>query len=250
MTVPESLEGVGFAATPPWLRGPWATKLLTVVYGIFDVANQANREAAKLGLVAECADDAIDDHAEERMIERLPGETTAALRLRLVDAWRTWTTSGTTLGLRTILRTYLGAPTLEVYDFANDAWYDGAALTGFDDDERANWSRLALVVPQPHPWTRPVVGPGLIVGPDLLVGITMTGSELSRLRRAFRRYAPAHMVSIGLEVIMDATSAAAHLADHATTSDVVRMPVDTGMVGYAQHGMVVGPGLIVGYRYT
>jgi hypothetical protein len=58
------------------------------------------------------------------------------------------------------------------------------------------------------------------------------------------------MVSIGLEVIMDATSAAAHLADHATTSDVVRMPVDTGMVGYAQHGMVVGPGLIVGYRYT
>lgn len=251
MSAPRTFEEQGFSRTPRWLRGTWADKFLSVCYGVFDTVNAAAVQAARAGAVETCPDDAVDGHAESRMIEPLPGETFAALRLRAKGAWDHWTGSNNAwLGARIAEYMGLGAGSLHVLDIANDAWTSGAVLDGYDDDNADNASRLHIVIDQPHPWERDIVGPGLIVGPELLVGITMTGTELSRLRRIFKRYRPAHMIGIGADVLLDATTGSAHLADHAATSDLVRLPLHAPLVGYQQHGMTVGPHLIVGQGFT
>lgn len=251
MSAPKTFEEQGFSRTPRWLRGTWADRFLTVCYGIFDTVNAAAVQAARAGAVETCPDDAVEAHAETRMIEPLPGETMVALRLRAIDAWDHWTGSNNAWLAAKIVEYMPGVIDVEVYDIANDDWTGGAALDGYDDNNGDNSSRLMLVFGGGrHTWTRDVVGPGLIVGPELLVGITMTGTELSRLRRVFRRYRPAHMIGIGADVLMDATSASDWLADHAATADVVRLPLHAPLVGYQQQGMTAGAHLVVGQGFT
>lgn len=251
MSAPKTFEEAGFSRTPRWLRGIWGDRFLTVCYGIFDTVNAAAVQAARAGAVETCPDDAVEAHAESRMIEPLPGETTEALRLRAIDAWAHWTGANNTWLEEKIVEYMPGTDRVSVYDIANDDWTGGAALDGYDDDNGDNASRLMLVFDATyHPWDRDVVGPGLIVGPELLVGITMTGTELSRLRRIFKRYRPGHMIGIGADVIMDGTTAAAHLADHAATADLVRLPLHAPLVGYQQHSMTTGPHLVVGQGFT
>lgn len=249
MSIPKSYEEQGFSKTPRWLLGAVGESFLRIVYGVFDTVNTAAIQAARAGAIETCPDDAVEGHAESRMIEPLPDESTEALRLRVKDGWNHWNGSNNEW-LATRLQEYLGVTGIEVYDVANDDWTAGAALDGYDDANASNASRLHVVIEQPHPWERDEVGPGLVVGPELLVGITMTGTELSRLRRIFRRYKPGHMIGIGADILLDATSASDWLADHAATTEVVRLPLHAPLVGYKQHGMVVGSHLIVGQAFV
>lgn len=240
-----SVEDYGFRLLPRWMRGSWADRIMVQLFGLMDGLVDTSKEAAKCGLVSECPSDALEYHGSARLIERKAGETDASLRLRLVDGWDHWSSSGTKSGLQSILAFYSGCPDLYVYDQVNDHWFDGSTGS-FDDSHDANWSRLWVVVEQPHGWTRPLVG-GVVVGPEQLVGITMTGSELSRIRRVFRKYRPAHVTGGELFVIFDSTTAASVLAGHGVTSELVRMPLHVTMVGYPIPTVGV---LSVGYVYT
>ena len=248
---PQNFEDQGFERTPPWLRGTWATKFLTVAYGLFDLVNRSVLDAARSGMVETCPTDAVAYHARARMIDPILGEATESLRVRLLSAWSHWSESGTKAGLQAKLREYLPeAPDLVVYDIAGDGWTSGAVLDGYDDDNADNASRLMVVIPKDHPWDTELVGPGLVVGPELLVGISMPASRLAAIRSVFRKYRPANCIGIGIDVLLDATTAADHLADHDVTNRLARLPLHRALVGYQQHGLTVGPHLVVGQEFV
>ena len=242
------------ARLPRWLRGKWSDRLTTVVGGMMDALVVASKDAANQAFVEHCADDAVPYHLRERLLEPLDGETIAAQRLRAQGAWDFWSTLAPTSALRDAIRLYTGLADLEIYSFSGDntsaAWSDGW-VPGLDDDgDGDNWSRHTIVIPQTHPWARPVVGPGLIVGPGLMVGLTMTLNELQRIRRVYRKHRPAHMVGMLIHVLLDATTAADYVLDHSFTSDVVKIPLHVMEVGYPATGAVVGQPMIVGYVHS
>lgn len=240
-----SVEDYAFRLLPRWMRGTWCDRIMVQLFGTMDGLVDASKDAAKCGLVSECPPDALEYHGVTRLMERKSGETDESFRLRLMDAWNHWSGSGTKSGLQAILSFYSGCSGLTIYDERNDSWFDGATGS-FDDSNDSNWSRLWVVIPQPHTWTRPLVG-GVTVGPEQIVGITMTGSELSQIRRVFRKYRPAHVTGAELFVVFDSTPAANVLAGHGVTAELVRMPLHVTMVGYPIPTVGV---LSVGYVYT
>ncbi len=236
---------------PPWLRGVWAEKLWTAVYGPWDMFWEGALEALKSGFVKHCPDDAVPLHARERQLEQKDGESIAALRQRAYEAWTWWSTMGPSLNLIAAINFYIGF-TATLWGFTNSgAWYSGYTGGASDDDDTENWSRHFMVVGLGnHPWARPIVGPGLVVGPDLLVGIDMTTNELSQIRRVYRRHRPAHMVGGDLYVLFDGTPVAdVAVVNHNASSDFVKLPLHVQMVGYEHHGMIVGPSMIVGQTF-
>jgi hypothetical protein len=234
---------------PRWLKGTAGEAWWSVAVGYLDTILKASKQAAESGLVERAPADAVEHHGRMRLLERLQWENIEAFRLRAIGAWDFWSNLGNTAGLRDVLRLYSGATALEIYDIAVDGWQNGYSAAIDDDENADNASRHWVVIPQPHAWDRPLVGPGLVVGPDLLVGITMTGTELSRIRGAYRRHRNANMVGGDIYVLFDASTAADILADH-DPIDAVRIPLHRPMVGYAHHGMVVGPTMIVGQEFT
>ena len=223
----DNSEAYAFRLLPRWMRGDWADRLWTVIFGSVDGIRESAKEAAKAGLVTECPADALPYHAAARNIERIPGETDDAWRLRLQAAWDHW--PSTKAELQQILRDYVQVDELYVYDIAGDAWTDGSTGT-MDDANGDNWSRPWIVIGAPHPWTVPTFG-SFSFGPDSLWGITMTGTELSRIRRLFRRYRPAHVTGGEVFVLMDAGLPSDTLARH-DFNDHVRMPLQLQMFGY------------------
>lgn len=231
---------------PRWLRGTWGDRWVEGVGGMLDAAHGGAKEAAKQHFIEECADDAVPRHAHDRTIDSVPGETYAQLRARAAAAWTTLSEMGPTLGLRNYMREVMQTTALEIYDVAVDNWL-ASELLSLEAYENA--SRLWLVIPQPHRWSVPVVGAGLVVGPGHLVGIDMTESELSLLRRVIREKRPTNMVPVEAYVLFDATTAAAVRANHVASSDFCRLPLLSQHVGYPGCD-TVGPALVVGHTYT
>lgn len=247
----ETYENWALRRMPRWLRGDALDKFSSLVFGQFDLVYQAARSAISATFITAAPVDSIDYHGASRLLERLDGESDEQYRTRIVGAWDFWSGLGTTTGLRDALRDYVGTTGLEVYavNTQTDDWL-GGTLNSDEDAETDNWSRHAVVIPAPHSWVREAVGPGLEIGPDLMVGLSMTESELKRIRRIYRKHRPAHMCGIEVYVVMDATSAAAVLADH-TAADSVRIALGPApMVGYLSHGMIVGATLVVGAPIT
>jgi len=234
--------------------GAWGRKWVAIVGGLVDTVVAGAKQAAKSRFVADCPDDALAYHARDRMIDTIDGETYQQLRTRLLATWDTWAGMGPSLGLMVYLRDVLSLPGLYLYSVQGPAvlggWLAGSVGGGTDDANADNWSRHAIVIGDPHPWEQPIVGPDLEVGPGLMVGITMTESELSRIRRVYRQKRGAHMVGIDLFVQFDATAPSAIRAQHDITAAMVRIPLHRAMVGYPNHGMTIGPSLVVGQEFT
>ena len=195
----------------------------------------------------------VDKHGASRLLERLDSESTDAYRERIVAAWDFWSGVGTATGLQDALRLYIGCDALYLFAVQPNAddWTAGAAYS--DEDSNAdNWSRHAMVIGQPHSWVREAVGTGLVVGPDLMVGLSMTESELKRIRRIYRKHRPAHMCGIEMFILLDATDPiAVQLAHDAADPEVVRIALGPApMVGYLSHSMVVGSSMAVGVPIT
>ena len=235
---------------PRWLRAAWMDRLWkALLYGPIELLDDDKIEAAKVGLLSHAPQDAVDHYARERQLDRLDGESTEQLRERALDAWTFWSELGPNYKLVEAFNLYTG---LQATLWAARHWVDGYTGGVSDDDNADNWSRHWLVVELgSHPWTRPVVGPDLVVGPGLMVGVTMTETELSRIRRTYRRHRPSHMVGAELYIIFDATPGASVAAvNHAASSDYARIPLHRQMVGYVPLGMTVGPSMVVGHTYT
>lgn len=238
---------------PRWLRGVVGDRFHSVVFGLFDAALQAAKDAADIGLVEKAPEDAVDYHGAMRLMERLPWESIEAFRLRLLGAWDHWTGVANTAGLRDVLRLYLNFDGVYIYDIVNDDWlvgYSGSPTFG-DDNNADNASRHFVIIDtDSSPYTFPEVGEELIVGPGLVVGTTMTGDELRRLRGAYRLHRPANMVGGDIYVLY-ASNAASTLGDHDDAgTNMVRIPLHRQMVGYIHHGMTVGPTMVVGQEFT
>ncbi len=231
---------------PQWLKGTYGERLATVAGGLIDAVEDGMIYATKVALLEDCPDDAVEPHARARLLERLPDEPIAALRKRALKAWEFWSTITGAVELRDWMRTVSGVSGLEIYDWANDAWYSGYSVALDDDENQDNASRLTMVLPQPHPWERTVIGLDIVVGPETLVGLTMTASVLSRIRAAFAKHRPANMVGLDIYLLFDGTTAKAVRLDHEASSDFMRIPLQVQMVGYSHHEMVVGPAMVVG----
>lgn len=232
---------------PPWLRGNTTDKVWTAVFDLLDAVKLSADQAMKAHFIERAPIDAVNLHGKDCEIERLPGESTEAYRLRLLGKWEFKRTMSTRPGLPDKLRQYIG-PSVHLFDLANDGWTGGVASG--EDFNTANWSRIAMVIEQPHAWVRQAIGSGLVVGPETIVGVSMTRTELSRIRRLFRIMRPAHVVGIDIFVVFDSTSAPDVAAEHAS-ADAIKLPLGPGaMVGYPHHGMTVGDGLIVGQEFT
>lgn len=248
---PETYLEAALRLMPRWMRGENFDKLWTSAFGMFDLANSMARQAALQASIRTCADDAVPYHIRARLMEPIESETVDEVRDRGDGAWDFWTELGNTAGLQNALRVYMEEPGIYVYDEASDGWITGGIGESYGDDTTAdNASRLAIVVEQPHRWEVPVVGPDLVVGPETLVGITMTRTELSRFRRVFRKHRPSHLVGTEIVIIFDSTTAADILATRDATADLIRLPLQCTMVGYQIHGMTVGPALKVGQEFT
>lgn len=239
------------ARLPRWLRGTDADRLTSVIGGMVDTDNTGAVEAVYAGLVALCPADAVEYHARDRLLTRLPSETDEALRARALDAWAFWSELHAGANLQSFLRTVAGTDQLYMFDQANDNWQVGCIAYDDDDSNADNASRHAIVIQAPNPWARDTVGPGLVVGPQLIVGIDMTADELSRIRAAYRFYRPANMVGIDIYVSFNpARDAYDTLSDHHDPTDMIRIPLHRQMVGYSHHGMVVGEAMTVGWQFT
>lgn len=237
-------------------RGDTGEKLLTVFGGMIDMYRDAAIQAAYVGLIDLCPDDAVESHAEASLMWRIAGESIAALRERVKGRWRFWSELGPTAGLQAAIRLYTGLSTLRVLDQANDDWFSGSHADG-EDTNTENASRHIIVIEQPHPYEDfPVIGPGLVVGAETLVGTTMTSSELSGIRRAYRHHRPANMVGTDIWLLLGGdTLADIHPSRLTYVGDSLRLPLQVSMVGYhggpsnAHHHMQVGPHMIVGRRW-
>ncbi|MGL4442660.1 MAG: hypothetical protein ACRCU1_03475 [Alsobacter sp.] len=211
------------------------------------------KDAANQAFIEYCADDAVPYHMRERLLEPVEGETIAAQRVRAQGAWDFWTGVATTPGLQDTIRLYTGLSALDVWPFNGDnvkaSWVTGYVSGINDDNNTDNWSRHAITIAQPHPWDVPVVGPGLVVGPDLMVGLTMTLTELKQIRRAWRRHRPAHMVGLIIYVILDGSPGEDLQTDH-SAAPVVKLPLHMTAVGYPATGATVGAGLRVGHAHS
>lgn len=249
----ETYEAWALRRLPRWLRGTALDKFSSIIFGQFDLVYQAARDAASATFITSAPADVVDKHGASRLLERLDSESTDAYRERIVAAWDFWSGVGTATGLQDALRLYIGCD--ELYLFAvqpnADDWTAGAAYS--DEDSNAdNWSRHAMAIGQPHSWVREAVGTGLVVGPDLMVGLSMTESELKRIRRIYRKHRPAHMCGIEMFILLDATDPiAVQLAHDAADPEVVRIALGPApMVGYLSHGMMVGPTATLGAPIT
>lgn len=253
--MPSDSVEYGQRILPRWARGFWADKFTAVVFGVVgDALKAAGKASALSSLVEYAPDDAVPAHARARGMDRVAGETIASWRLRLLDAWGFWSTlhshNATFRDFEAALRLYCQLPTqLFLYDYLADGDdFLGGAGGGLEDSNYENWSRFAIVIQETHGWVRPVVGPGLVVGPDLMVGLSMTSTELARIRRYFQAFKPGHTVGTEIWVLLDGTPAEDLLADHTASSEVVRIPLDAPAVGYPY--MMVGPTLVVGQGFT
>lgn len=247
----ETYEAWALRRLPRWLRGDALDKLSSLVFGQFDLVYQAARDAAGATYITAAPADAVDLHGASRLLERLDGESNDQYRERIVGAWDFWSGLGISTGLRDALRLYTGCTALEVYavNTQTDNWLDGTAYSD-EDNETDNWSRHAIVIPDPHTWVREAVGPTLTIGPDLMVGLSMTESELKRIRRIYRKHRPGHMTGIEIYVQLDGRTGADVLADRGP-GDEVRIALGPApMVGYLSHSMVVGSSMTVGVPIT
>lgn len=249
---PQTYVDAALGRMPRWMRGTWFDRVWTSTFGTLDTVATLAKHAARAGMIETCPDDAVERHARARHLYRAPGETIAALRERVAGAWDFWATLSKPANLEAALNVYAGLTgSLHLYDQARDNWLGGAVGGSFYDDANTdNASRHAIVIETPHPWARPTIGTGLVVGPDLLVGIDMTGVELSGIRAAYRRHRPANMVGIDIYVVFDSTTGDDILGAHDASGDYVRMPLHCAMVGYVGHGMTVGPAMVVGQQFT
>lgn len=227
------------AILPNFLLGTWGTKWGSAQLYLLDRLVRGVKEAVTAAFVATCPPDAVPYHAASRMIEPLDTETLEALRARVLDAWVHWS-GGNANDLRDKLIAYTGATDLLVQTYAEN----GFAL---DDVTTAGASRIWILIGTAGvlPWSRPAVGAGLVVGSTTLVGITMTPSELSRIRRICKRYKPGHMVGAEVFVSFDTPASGAVGSD-----DVIRLALQWPMVGYDSSEMTVGPALVVGQEYA
>lgn len=176
---------------PPWLQRA-VGELFLGAHGdqLDDLATRA-QDATEAGFVAQAPTDALPYHGLERMLPKWPSETDAAHRARLLAAWDSWATAGTsdgpldeggTYGLAGMLRACLG-PSVTVQVRAYRDPYLGPLRRGY-------WSEFWVVL-SGVPWTRRAWGTGAY-GDGGTWGSSATRAQVEAVKGIVRTFKAAH----------------------------------------------------------
>lgn len=231
---------------PRWLKGPWGLKFIAVTGGLVDTINTGALQAGEQHFPQSAAADAVPFHGRERLIPRILGESTEAWRARLVDAWNIWVNSSTIDGYAAVLRTYLKEDSLFAIP-AHDWLVD--PVSDYDNDID-NWSRVFLILLQPHRFTQPVIGSSLVVDPQQLVGISMTYDELQDFRANARHWLGAHAIPVELRVYFGSGFILNDVVlHHNKPGGMANIPLYTNAIGQPWF-KTVGPAMVIGQLYV
>lgn len=175
---------------PPWLQRA-VGELFLGEHGdaLDDLATKA-KDATEAAFVASCATDALPYHGLARMLPRWPAESESAHRARLLAAWDTWATAGTsdgpleeggTYGLAGMLRAALPGVTVQIRPYRYP--YTGPLARGY-------WSEFWVVLSGTS-WTPRVWGTGTW-GPEATWGSSATHAEVEAVKGILRAFKAAH----------------------------------------------------------
>ncbi|MFZ5826493.1 MAG: phage tail protein [Bacillota bacterium] len=176
--------------SPLMAAGQEIRNLIALVAEAAEELRETARRARKLWFPTTAPDSALNLHGAERSLPRLPGETAAAYRARLANAYLFYEAAGTKQGMEAALRA-IGYPNVEVYPLYRErqnwtfldgsrsldgTWWLGAA----HEPAHAEWLEENL----PGAWNRFAVflNSGLAV---------LDPSEEQRVREVIRLTQPA-----------------------------------------------------------
>jgi hypothetical protein len=127
----------------PWLLRTWGRRFLTVIGLTFDAYGDSAYAAVKARFIGSTPVDALPIAGEDRLLDRLLGETDDQYRARLLKAFPSYRQLGSSRGLQNRLHEagYTTATVVEAHDWSTD---DGGS-----------WARYWIVLEQPHGLTAP-----------------------------------------------------------------------------------------------
>ena len=113
---------------PFWFAGPEVSRLAKTAQAFWQRLEDALWNALRQGNIAQCSLAALELHAWERGVSRLPGEPEALWRQRVQHALTTSIESGSRAGLEKILTTY-GVKNFSVLERQPDNDWDVIEIT-------------------------------------------------------------------------------------------------------------------------
>jgi hypothetical protein len=130
---------------PPWLRGAWGTKFLTVSGEQADRTATAAKDAVKAGFVESTPSDGLGYAGRGRNIERYTQDTDDTYRARLLDAWAVWELAGTGASIvaKLVAQGYPGAQLYNAVQLVEAGYTVPPAWVGY-------WSVFWVALEQPH----------------------------------------------------------------------------------------------------
>lgn len=207
-------EEYHLALHPPPLRRPYG-ELWARAHGAFqDNHEEAAKQAVKARFVEVCPPDALEYHASERSLERMPADTEAEWRARLLNAWELWKWAGTKKGVIDAVK-LTGLENVEIKEYWD--WPD--PIVGFQiahtfadpathilyigGPSTDKWAKFWVIIDQPHPWeTDGTWGDPGVYGDGGTWGSTATQEETHRLRRMVQQWKPAHAWCVNIIIIL------------------------------------------------
>lgn len=179
-----------------WTRGPWGERL----WGTIGLLGDVVMDAATQALVAPwlrsktSPPDALPPIGRERLMPRYPAENDTTYRDRLYAAWTAWGFAGNEVAIVDQYSWWSLAVRIVnafhwVFEWPKDA---------------ANFSRFAVVVPQPHPWSGAYVysSTGRTYGDGSTYGSTATVAEVATLRGIARKWKAGHDVNPAIWLVL------------------------------------------------
>lgn len=192
------------AVAPGFLRRKWGKLFMTTIGYTLDLLFDDAKSAVKARFPGICPDDALGFVGGMRNTERYRAEDTDGYRAAVVDAWNQWYYAGTsgdlTVGL--VNKLYRLGYTATII-----GWPAAHLLTPGPPTPYEDWWSAFWVVIYPSPFVRRKWGdPGLKWGqiaaspvgnPDAVItwGSTANSLDVLELRRALRKWRPAHEIS-------------------------------------------------------
>lgn len=177
---------------PAWLRGEFGAGWLMSHGFLKDGLVEGARQATKARFLSVAPSDALPYAASDRQLERMPLDTDATWRARLVVAWDLWAYAGTRKGVKEAVERTGYASSVVLYD--EFEWPTGPGAV--------NWA-VFWVVLSGHGWTSDGTwgDPG-VWGDGGTWGSTATPQEVQLVIRLARLWKPAHARCQGVLVLL------------------------------------------------
>jgi hypothetical protein len=197
----------GVALRVSWLAEGWAARFRLFLGLHFDLLTEMVGLALKAGHLrnAESPPDALGLFAAERQLERAPGESEAAFRERLANAWEIWGDAGQK-GDGGSTELSFAQRALENFTIPGVVSVYYEPQTGWSGPAPDYWSYCWIVVRGAGAaWTFPTCGGLYVCGTTLITcGSSATYDEVQLVRTMVRRLKAGHEVPVFIALDPDA----------------------------------------------